>query len=236
MNNVELEYSYSGGQYWSKYPHCKVFENGTYNVIVKDNYGQTTTAQIEVSNNKKTVLTPPNVLLGNSKGMYQEYTWSPEPVSVQMSGGKYFVDYKLETDSEWTLGDRVQTSIVNIGHAGKNNLLVRTRDSYGNTSFEFCYPIWIDTTGPTNLNFVPHITYGNEIITTVTAIEDVSLPMRYSITYDDGKTWSKPQLGEQFTLINPPHGTYTINCRAYNGAGLYVEGIAVEVVITDTIH
>ena len=48
MYDVELEYSYSGGQYWSKYPNCRVFENGSYEVIVRDNFGQTSTAYLDL--------------------------------------------------------------------------------------------------------------------------------------------------------------------------------------------
>lgn len=236
MDNLELEYSYSGGTYWSKYPHCRVFENGTYNVMVRDKYGQTTSTQVEVTNNKKTILTPPNVLFTNSSGEYQECTWSPEAVTVQMSAGNCYVDFKLETDADWTLGIQKSAFVINLIYNGKNNLLVRARDDYGNVSLVFSYPVWIDTKAPTNLNFVPRITYGNEIFTDVSAIEDIALPLLYSITYDNGQTWSKPQLGAQFGFIDPPHGTYQINCRAYNSAGLYVEGIATEIVITDTIH
>lgn len=237
MNDIELEYSYSGGQYWSKYPHCRVFENGTYEIVVRDKYGQTSTTQVEVNNNKKTILTPPNVLLGNSKGNYVEYTWSNEPITITMSAlSTYYIDYKLESDTNWTLSNQKKGFAITIAKNGRNNLLVRTRDDYGNTSIILTYPIWIDSTGPTNINFVPEVTYANEIITEVTAIEDTSLPLRYSITYDNGKTWSEPQLGRRFGLIDPMKGTYQINCRAYNAAGLYVEGIAVERVITDTIQ
>lgn len=237
MYDVELEYSYSGGKYWSKHPHCRVFENGTYDVVVRDNYGQTTTTQVEVNNNKKTILTPPNVLLSNSDGPYQEYTWSSTAVTAQMTAStSYYIDYMLEGDASWTLGERKSGFLINITKNGMNNLLVRTRDDYGNTSIILTYPVWIDTSAPTNLNFVPEVTYANEIETTVSAIESTSLPMRYSITYDNGKTWSEPQLGRNFGLINPTKGTYQVNCRAYNAAGLYVEGIAVERVITDTIQ
>lgn len=237
MYDIELEYSYSGGKYWSKYPHCRVFENGTYDVVVRDNYGQTTTTQVEVENNKKTILTPPSVLLSNSDGSYQEYTWSSTAVTAQMTAStSYYIDYMLEGDANWTLGERKSGFLINIAKNGMNNLLVRTRDDYGNTSIILTYPVWIDTSAPTNLNFVPEVTYANEIETTVSAIESTSLPMRYSITYDNGKTWSEPQLGRNFGLINPAKGTYQVNCRAYNAAGLYVEGIAVERVITDTIQ
>ena len=79
MYDVELEYSYSGGQYWSKYPHCRVFENGSYEVIVRDNFGQTSTAYLEVTNNVKKEIEPPTVRGLNVK----EYGWTTTNPLIQ---------------------------------------------------------------------------------------------------------------------------------------------------------
>ena len=38
--DVKFEYSFSDGKYWSPYDHCRVWKNGTYNLMIRDNYGQ----------------------------------------------------------------------------------------------------------------------------------------------------------------------------------------------------
>ena len=39
--DVKFEYSFSDGKYWSPYDHCRVWKNGTYDLMIRDNHGQT---------------------------------------------------------------------------------------------------------------------------------------------------------------------------------------------------
>lgn len=230
MYDTELEYSYSGGQYWSKYPHCRVFENGSYEVMVRDNFGQTSTAYVDINNNRVKEVGIPTFTSD-----YIEHTWSDKAVVVKINPvASSYVVYRLNGGS-WQTNTGVIT--VNIPAVdGTTTIEAYCQDEYGNKSLPNTFVCNIDTTAPTNINFVPEITYANEIMTTVTAVENVGFPMRYSITYDNGKTWSTPQMGRKFGLINPAKGTYQINCRAYNSAGLFVEGTMIEKIITHTIR
>ncbi len=235
MYDTELEYSYSGGKYWSKYPYCRVFENGSYEVIVRDNFGQTSTAYLEITNANEREIASPSV-----KGLnVEEYGWITTNPSVQFiaPNSAYYIDVKFSENGEWNLATAAGSRTVSLDKTdGMKTVVGRCRDIYGNISLPITFVCYVDTTAPTNINFVPHITYANEIITTVTAVENVGTPMLYSITYDNGKTWSKPQIGRNFSFDNPPKGTYQINCRAYNQAGLYVEGTMIERTITNTIR
>ena len=38
--DVKFEYSFSDGKYWSPYDHCRVWKNGTYDLMIRDNNGQ----------------------------------------------------------------------------------------------------------------------------------------------------------------------------------------------------
>lgn len=235
MYDTELEYSYSGGQYWSKYPHCRVFENGSYEVVVRDNFGQTSTAYLEVTNNVKKEIEPPTVQGIN----VEEYGWITTNPSIQFTApnSEYYIDVKFTEDEDWNLATSPGNREIGLNRVdGTKTIIGRCRDIYGNVSLPITFVCYVDCTAPTNINFVPEVTYANKIMTTVTAVENIGFPMRYSITYDNGKTWSTPQIGRKFGLINPAKGTYQINCRAYNPAGLYVEGTMVERTITDTIQ
>lgn len=230
----ELEYSWSGGQYWSQYNHCRVWENGTYELMVRDKYGQTSTTLYEVTNNHKATIPSPTIV-GRNVQQEQWITTNPQLQVVDPSGNNsYYMDVKFSPEEGWdrasSKGDRTFASNrVN----GIKEIWARSRDDYGNVSLPVTFTCGVDTSAPTNINFVPTVSIANEIYTTVSAIEYHSLPLRYSITYDGGQTWSEPQIGRNFGLVNnPPKGTYTINCRAYNAAGLYVEGSPVQVTIS----
>lgn len=230
MYDVELEYSYSGGKYWSKYPHCRVFTDDAYEIIVRDNFGQTTTAYVDINNNRVKEVGIPTFTSD-----YVEHTWSNKSVVIKINpAASSYVIYRLNGGS-WQTNTGVIT--VNIPAVdGTTTIEAYCQDEYGNKSLSNTFVCNVDTTAPTNINFVPEVTYANEIMTEVSAIENTSSPLRYSITYDNGKTWSTPQIGRKFGLINPAKGTYQINCRVYNPAGLYVEGTMVERTITDTIQ
>ena len=48
--DVKFEYSFSDGKYWSPYDHCRIWENGTYDLMIRDNYGQTAKRVYEETN------------------------------------------------------------------------------------------------------------------------------------------------------------------------------------------
>lgn len=225
----ELIYSYSNGAYWSKYNHCRVWTDDTYDLVVKDKYGQTTTTQIEITNNQKAILGIP-VIYTNG---YTEGTWSPTDVSVNVSPGLNGtkVVYHLSTWSNPDQWNTVSGNVTFTSGTGDTYAIFKTQDVYGNESLPLTFVPLIDKTAPTNINFVPRVSISNEIYTTVTAVNAES-PMRYSISYDGGTTWSSPQISNNFGYMNPPKGNYTVNCRAYNSSGLYVQGSPIAVQIT----
>lgn len=227
----DLEYSWSNGQYWSKYNYCRVWENGAYTLKVRDKYGQTATTTYEVTNNHKTVIAPPTMSgVFCTEGEYSSN--ASARVKITPSSSNLFIDYKID-NGNWSLATTKGSREVGPGLAQEVVMYGRCRDDYGNLSLENTFVLCRDRTAPTNINFIPTVSIANEIYTTVTAVENWALPLRYSITYDGGQTWSTPQIGRNFGLVNnPPKGTYTINCRAYNAAGLYVEGSPVQVTIS----
>lgn len=233
MDDMTLEYSWSDGQYWSQYNHCRVWKNGTYKLKVRDKYGQTSTTAYEVVNNHKAIIPSPTVKGEN----VQEYGWTTTNPIIQFydpSGAEtYYIDVKFTPEENWNLATSKGNRGIGVSRAsGIKTLMGRCRDDYGNVSLPITFVCGVDDSAPTNINFVPTLSIANEIHTTVSAIENVALPLKYSITYDGGQTWSTPQIGRNFGLVNnPPKGTYTINCRAYNAAGLYVEGSPVQVTI-----
>lgn len=234
MNTDDLEYSWSDGTYWSKYNHCRVWENGTYTIKVRDRYGQMTTISYEVTNSHKATVPPPTV-----KGInIQEGEWIATNPSIKFEDpsetNKYYIDIKFSLNGNWDLATVKGDRTVEVDKVtGNKEIYGRCRDDYGNVSLPVTFTCGVDSSAPTNINFVPTVSEANEIYTTVSAIENNALPLKYSITYDGGQTWSTPQIGRNFGLVNnPPKGTYIINCRAYNAAGLYVEGSPIQVTIS----
>ena len=230
MNTSDFEYSWSGGTYWSKYNHCRVWENGTYSLMVKDKYGQTSTTPYEVVNNHKATVPSPSVEGIN----VQEGQWISTNPTVQFSNdGSYYIDVKMSSTGNWDLATTKGNRTVDLGtNIGTREIYGRCRDDYGNVSLSVSFVCGVDTSAPTNLNFVPTVIGTNRLSVTVSAIEDFALPLKYSITYDGGQNWSTPQIGRYFGFLSDTSGiTYTINCRVYNAAGLYVEGTPVQVTI-----
>lgn len=229
--NEDLEYSWSNGQYWSKYNHCRVWENGTYTLKVRDKYGQIATATYEVTNNHKTKLSIPTI----TSNTYNEGEWTSNDISILVTPGNENcrIAYKREESNSWTTFPDKRPMSMTVPSNINTAYHFKTVDDYGNESLPITFNMNIDKSAPTNINFVPTVSIANEIYTTVNVLEDKALPLRYSITYDGGQTWSTPQIGRNFGLVNnPPKGTYTINCRAYNAAGLYVEGSPIQVTIS----
>lgn len=233
MNTDDLEYSWSDGTYWSKYNHCRVWENGTYTIKARDKYGQITTTYYEVTNSHKAIVLPPTV-----KGMnVQEGEWIATNPSIKFedpSGThKYYIDIKFSLNGNWDLATVKGNRTVEVDKVtGNKEIYGRCRDDYGNISLPVTFTCGVDTSAPTNLNFVPTVIGTNRLSVTVSAIEDFALPLKYSITYDGGQNWSTPQIGRYFGFLSDTPGiTYTINCRVYNAAGLYVEGTPVQVTI-----
>ncbi len=226
--NEELEYSWSGGQYWSQYNHCRVWENGTYELMIRDRYGQTSTTNYEVTNNHKVNLGIPVITTD-----YIENTWDSVPKNITITAGTNATKIKYSNNGiNWTTTNSPYV-IYTGGLVDTNTVYLKSTDGYGNESLPITFIYKRDTTAPTNINFVPTVSMANEIYTTVSAVEDKALPLKYSITYDGGQTWSIPQIGRKFGLVNnPPKGTYMVNCRAYNAEGLYVEGTPVQVTIS----
>lgn len=224
MNSAKLEYSFSDGKYWSKYAHCRVWENGTYNVIVRDNYGQTASRQIEVLNNHHKILNPPTIT-----SSYIDGEWSSTDVTYTVKAENSAYDiYKVINGSAQKVGTGTYIETLN---STKTDIEYYCMDQYGNKSTSTTFNCLIDKSAPTNISYAPTINMAQRIYTVMIAIDNES-PMKYSISYDNGSTWSTPQYGRIFeSEKNTPAGTYIIKGRVYNAAGLYIEGSAVTVTI-----
>lgn len=216
-----LEYSYSNGKYWSKYNHCRVWENDTYYLLVRDKYGNTTPVTLtEITNNKKRELPLPNLDTGD----YVEGTWTGSDVSLlattDVEGATIY--YSINGGTTW---QEVSSPIL---CDKTSSFMFQMKDIYGNVGKYLTFNVNIDKSLPSNINILPTVKVTKDIVVEVSAINNDS-PMRYSITYDNGQTWSPPQIGRFFAYGSADVGTYTINARVYNGSGNYKEGVPVEV-------
>jgi hypothetical protein len=221
MREEDLIYSFSNGSKWSKYNHCKTWNNGLHTIIVKDKYDQTTTTTVEITNNHKNTVAIPII----DTDTYVEGNWSSSDVLITITNLQQSIKYSVDGGINWT------TTINNSFTASNtSNWAFKNVDQYGNESEISTITINIDSSAPTNLNFTPLIIPGGQIRTVVTAIDSDS-PLKYSISYDGG-AWSTPQIGGKFGWRNIPVGAHTINCRAYNAAGLYIIGTPVSITIT----
>lgn len=219
----KLLYSFSNGEYWSSYNSCGVWENGNYTVMVKDKYNQIARTDIVISNIIKRMLPLPII---DSLG-YIERSIAPGDVTLRVSSPEAdtFVYISVDNGISWSLldGDYVCTH--------SQNILFQLRDSYGNKGKILTYIVYIDKTPPTNINYNPIVVEGGDINTEINVIEDSNFPVKYSISYDNGATWSPFQYGRYFKYFQPSNGTYNIICKAINAAGLIVEGQPVSITI-----
>lgn len=246
MEDFELQYSWSNGKYWSPYNHCRVWSGSNdssteYTLKVRDQYGQEVLTETLVTNLKDRTLVMPTIELSQSAR-----EWSSTTVTVTVKSNdtncKYIYRRTIGATT-WTKEEAIQTTFsISTGVTG---IEAYYEDVYGNISPTASTYIMVNGVQPTNLNFNPTVDSAKRIFTEVSAVSTVADDLlRYSISYDNGQTWSDPQIGKKFCLVDTSgQSEYMVNCRAHTSARtynsttgkyeypIYTQGTAVKVTV-----
>lgn len=220
------EYSYSDGQYWSKYNHCRVWENGTYKVKVKDENGQIAEQDVVIDYNEYTLGIPlPPIISAEN---YEDNTWTSNDVVINITTPE---DFPGKTLMRYSSGETTVVSPDTITLTSSQVLrFIVVNPSTMMRSPEAVINVLITKEPPSNLVVDPTIIAKKRIDTAMSAI-DQKTRVKYSISYDDGATWSTPQIGKKFSKDVIIGDTFKIKGRAYNEAGLYIESDTIEITV-----
>ena len=220
------EYSYSNGQYWSKYNHCRVWENGTYKVKVRDENGQIAGQDVVIDYNEYTlgIPLPPIVSAEN----YEENTWTSNDVVINITSPE---DFPGKTLMRYSSSGATVVSPDTITLTSSQVLhFIIVNPSTMVRSPEAVINVLITKEAPSNLVVNPIVIAQKRVDTNMSAV-DQKTRVRYSISYDDGATWSTPQIGKKFSKDAVIGDTFKIKGRAYNEAGLYIESDTIEITV-----
>ncbi len=231
MDN-KVEYSFTPGE-WSKYNHCRKWTNGSYPVMVRDKYGQTSETLVEIVNAQaeEEIKNFPSLsyLYGSvSEEASQEVKWTIGPVYIHCPGfytEGWHTFYSVNNGATWQQAASGQENFE-ILESGNVLFCYSKNNKMGKYS---AATILLDNTPPTNINFVPTLQDNGYLDTVVTAINPEN-QMEYSITYDNGVSWTNKQISNTF-VWKLEKGTHAVNVRVYNAAGGFSEGVSLDVVI-----
>ena len=197
-----IEYSFSNGTYWSKYNRCRVWSSGEQNLKVR--YGDSISSyNLAVSNIHNTKPTTPAYIASTGEEWTVQYTlkiiYDKDDVLhvLKTEGGN-------TTETVYTTPQSISEDkgIVEItpSYNGNGSALFWATDVYGNKSDSNSAEWNKDDTYPYSGD-IQCDAYLHQVITTVTASGSVS-PLLYSISYNNGATWSDFQYGNKFIYLN----------------------------------
>ena len=234
--DVKFEYSFSDGKYWSPYDHCRVWKNGTYDLMIRDNYGQTAKRVYEETNVVEDKEIPVKIeyvdfidCYGNPVEYYDGIEL--EEIGDMRPSGKMKITIEGDFNDPWLYirkkGEPIWRKYTNfsnnvyeewLSHDSKREHYVM--DSYGRKSRTFTLEGIIKPVNPSSLEIkIVHADSGVIITEVKDNLPDEAtvLPRRYSISYDNGKSWSDWQLGRYFQKIKPDSGQYLIKAKVKYG-------------------
>ena len=231
--DVKFEYSFSDGKYWSPYDHCRVWKNGTYDLMIRDNHGQTAKRVYEETNVVEDKEIPVKIEFIDFIDFNNNPIEYYDGITVIGSSGKMVItilgDFNNPTLYMKTKG---QTTWRKNGGFTNNKRILNdlgqaeyyVMDSYGRKSKIFTSEV---------VNAMPYPPLPEIIIVhsdagvIISAVKDNretnAIPRKYSISYDNGKTWSNFQLGRYFQKLDPASGTYQLKAKV-----LYTTGVEAE--------
>ena len=231
--DVKFEYSFSDGKYWSPYDHCRVWKNGTYDLMIRDNYGQTAKRVYEETNVVEDKEIPVKIEYVDFTDCYGNPVEYYDGIELERAGdmrpsGKMKItiegDFndpwlyiKEEGNSDWWKYEQFSNNVIETFLAKREYYVM---DSYGRKSKTFTLEGRIKTVYPSRLEIKIVQADSGVIITEVkdNLPDDVAvLPRRYSISYDNGKSWSNWQLGRYFQKLKPDSGQYLIKAKVKYG-------------------
>jgi hypothetical protein len=239
--DVKFEYSFSDGKYWSPYDHCRVWENGTYDLMIRDNYGQTAKRVYEETNVVEDKEIPFKIEFIDFIDFNDNPIEYYDGIVVARSSGKMVITIQGNYNNP-VLYERIKGQDVweRKGSFVNNKLTVRSlhqaeyyvADSYGRRSKTFTSEVVTYTPySPRPAITILHADSGALITEVRDDTETNAVPRRYAISYDNGKTWSNWQLGRYFQKINPPIGTYTIRVKIKYTTGIESNSIGKTITI-----
>lgn len=231
--DVKFEYSFSDGKYWSPYDHCRVWKNGTYDLMVRDNYGQTAKRVYEETNVVEDKEIPVKIEYVDFTDCYGNPVEYYDGIELERAGDLYpsgnmkitiegnfndpWLYIKEKRNLDWQKYKQFSNNVIETFLAEREYYVM---DSYGRKSKTFTLEGRIKTVYPSRLEIkIVHADSG-VIITEVkdNLPDDVTvLPRRYSISYDNGKSWSDWQLGRYFQKLKPNSGQYLIKVKVKYG-------------------
>ena len=231
--DVKFEYSFSDGKYWSPYDHCRVWKNGTYDLMIRDNYGQTAKKvyeEMSVVEDKEIPVKIEYVDFFDCYGNPVEYY---DGIELERAGDLYpsgnmkitikgdfndpWLYIKEKRDLDWRKDKQFSNNVVETFLAEREYYVM---DSYGRKSKTFTLEGRIKTVYPSRLEIkIVHADSGVIITEVKDNLPDEAavLPRRYSISYDNGKSWSNWQLGRYFQKLKPDSGQYLIKAKVKYG-------------------
>lgn len=239
--DVKFEYSFSDGKYWSPYDHCRVWENGTYDLMIRDNYGQTAKRVYEETNVVEDKEIPFKIEFIDFIDFNDNPIEYYDGIVIARSSGKMVITIQGNYNNP-VLYERIKGHDVweRKGSFVNNKLTVRSlhqaeyyvADSYGRRSKTFTSEVVTYTPySPRPAITILHADSGVLITEVRDDTETNAVPRRYAISYDNGKTWSNWQLGRYFQKINPPIGTYTIRVKIKYTTGVESNSIGKTITI-----
>ena len=231
--DVKFEYSFSDGKYWSPYDHCRVWKNGTYDLMIRDNYGQTAKRVYEETNVVEDKEIPVKIeyvdftdCYGNPVEYYDgielERAGDLRPsgnmkITIEGNFNDPWLYIKEKGDRDWQKYKQFSNNVIETFLAEREYYVM---DSYGRKSKTFTLEGRIKTVYPSRLEIKIVQADSGVIITEVKdnlPDDDAVLPRRYSISYDNGKSWSNWQLGRYFQKLKPESGQYFIKAKVKYG-------------------
>ena len=231
--DVKFEYSFSDGKYWSPYDHCRVWKNGTYDLMIRDNHGQTAKRVYEETNVVEDKEIPVKIEFIDFIDFNNNPIEYYDGITVIGSSGKMVItilgDFNNPTLYMKTKG---QTTWRKNGGFTKNKRILNdlgqaeyyVMDSYGRKSKIFTSEVVNATPYPPLPEIIiVHKDAGVIISAVKDNRETNAIPRKYSISYDNGKTWSNFQLGRYFQKLDPASGTYQLKAKV-----LYTTGVEAE--------
>ena len=231
--DVKFEYSFSDGKYWSPYDHCRVWKNGTYDLMIRDNYGQTAKRVYEETNVVEDKEIPVKIEYVDFTDCYGNPVEYYDGIELERAGDLYpsgnmkitiegnfndpWLYVKDRGDRDWRKDKQFSNNVIETFLAEREYYVM---DSYGRKSKTFTLEGRIKTVYPSRLEIKIVQADSGVIIAEVkdNLPDDAAvLPRRYSISYDNGKSWSDWQLGRYFQKLKPNSGQYLIKAKVKYG-------------------
>lgn len=231
--DVKFEYSFSDGKYWSPYDHCRVWKNGTYDLMIRDNYGQTAKRVYEETNIVEDKEIPVKIEYVDFTDCYGNPVEYYDGIELERAGDLYpsgnmkitiegnfndpWLYVKEKRGLDWQKYKQFSNNVIETFLAEREYYVM---DSYGRKSKTFTLEGRIKTVYSSRLEIKIVQADSGVIITEVkdNLPDDAAvLPRRYSISYDNGKSWSDWQLGRYFQKLKPNSGQYLIKVKVKYG-------------------